>query len=170
MRGVLEMDKILLKLFKKYFVFEIQKEWKDELKKVDETDLKKWMDDELLSKMDYVAEDLLKEVKEKMKDKWEYELYYDINNFVEDWKDKQKEEVEEETDEWSTDTHIDDGETMLICPDADENCSECDHQKPHLYNSECDTECDISDIRKKCEVWELEEESLEQEVKETGGV
>jgi hypothetical protein len=163
------MNKILLKLFKKYFIFKIQSEWKEELKEIDEVKLKKWMDDELLLKIDISSKEILEKLREEIKDKWEYILWYDINNFIEDCKEEKEKEKEKE-DEWNTETNIDDGKTMLICPDADENCSECDHQKPHLYNSECDTECDISDIRKKCEVWELEEESLEQEVKETGGV
>jgi hypothetical protein len=163
------MDKILLKLFKKYFIFKIQDDWKDELKEISEEELKKWMDEELLLHMDNASMEVLEELKEKLKDKWEYILWYEISNFVEDWKHK-KIETKEKKDEWNTETNINDGKTMLICPDADENCSECDHQKPHLYNSGCDTECDISDIRKKCEVWELEEKSLEDEIKEAGGI
>jgi hypothetical protein len=163
------MDKILLKLFKKYFIFKIQDDWKDELKEISEEELKKWMDEELLLHMDNASMEVLEELKEKLKDKWEYILWYEISNFVEDWKHK-KIETKEKKDEWNTEININDEKTMLICPDADENCSECDHQKPHLYNSECDTECDISDIRKKCEVWELEEKSLEDEIKEAGGI
>ena len=45
------MEKILKKIVMKYFVHKIQEDWKDELKKIPEDRLKKWMDDELFIKM-----------------------------------------------------------------------------------------------------------------------
>ena len=176
------MDKILLKLFKKYFIFKIQEDWKNELKEVDEEELKKWMDEELLLKMDTASEGVLEKLKEELMEKWEYELYYDISNFIEDWKEHKK-QAEEKADQWNTDDNLDDGKTMLICHDRDESalvCKECVHVEPHLYEESCDTLCGDSNNR-KCEPYEAEieeqdnyteqnEAAVPDEIAETGGL
>jgi hypothetical protein len=76
------MDKILEKLFTKYFIFKIQEDWKNELRKIPEELLKKWMDDELFVKIKSECENLAADVVSDVDRKWDNEIWMDINDFV----------------------------------------------------------------------------------------
>ena len=181
------MDKILEKLFTKYFIFKVQTEWKEELKKIPEELLKKWMDDELFVKIQAECENLAADVISDIDRKWDNELWMDINDFVNEYQTDlelaEEAEAEKEEDYWDTDDEdpADDfgeddpdqynfpvvkdlsGEVKLMyCTDADVTC-DCDHAEPHPYSAGCTCGC-VYTQHYSCEPYiEKETETEDQE-------
>jgi len=182
------MDKILEKLFTKYFIFKVQTEWKEELKKIPEELLKKWMDDELFVKIQAECENLASDVISDIDRKWDNELWMDINDFVNEYQTDlelaEEAEAEKEEDYWDTDDEdpADDfgeddpdqynfpvvkdlsGEVKLMyCTDADVTC-DCDHAEPHPYSAGCTCGC-VYTQHYRCEPY-IEKEAEDQEDQE----
>jgi len=152
------MDAILNKLFKKYFVFKISEDWKDELKKIPEELLKDWMDNDLFKKIDEYSLELVSSVIGDAEDKWNNEIWMDINEFVNEYELQQEiaqEKLDAENDpeeSWFTDdddtddddTDDDDDDTdkdqKMYCPDVDPNCN-CEHSDIHEQSSGCFCGC-----------------------------
>jgi len=181
------MDKILEKLFTKYFIFKIQEDWKNELRKIPEELLKKWMDDELFVKIKSECENLAADVVSDVDRKWDNEIWMDINDFVNEYDtdqeiaseaEEQKQEQEQE-DYWGTDDDDDTELKLMYCPDADINC-DCDHADPHPYTIGCNHGCVYTE-HFSCEPYIEKEKETElnddipdgpipDEIAETGGL
>lgn len=171
------MNKILEKLFTKYFVFKIQEDWKEELKKIPEQTLKKWMDEELFVKINNVSESLAADVVSDCSSKWDNEIWMDINDWVNDYNSGEDEDelgydvpgIPE--DYWDSEDEKNPLEgLMMICPEKQEPCGEnCDHAEPHQYESGCETGCGFSSTHIKCAIQEdVTDEKVPDEITETG--
>lgn len=170
------MEQILKKLFKKYFIFKITEDWKDELKKIPEELLKTWMDDELFKKIDHECECLASEVAVDADRKWDDDLWMEINDFVNNYELEQENANDTDDDDyWDTDgelgqeaqEEINDLQWME-CLDKDENCA-CDHADVHIYGDGCDTGCAYAD-HTHCVQYKEKEENVPDEIQETGGL
>lgn len=189
------MDKILEKLFTKYFIYKVQVDWKDELKKIPEELLKKWMDDELFVKIKSECENMAADVISDIDRKWDNEIWMDINDFVNEYntdleiaeeaKAEKGEDYWDSEDEEDLSPFMDDKNDvdvstevkLMYCPEADVTC-DCDHQDPHLCTAGCFTGCLYED-HDKCGPYieqDQEEKSLvtdddvPDEIVETGGL
>jgi hypothetical protein len=179
------MDKILEKLFTKYFIFKIQEDWKEELKKIPEELLKKWMDDELFVKIEAECQSLAADTISDVDRKWDNQIWMDINDFVNEYQTDQElaeeeKEKEKEEDYWDSDddepgvyTYDDDKEVKLMyCTDADVKC-DCDHADPHPYSAGCICGC-VYTSHCRCEPYTEQTTELNDdvpdEIVETGGI
>ena len=155
----------------KYFVHKIQEDWKDELKKIPEDRLKKWMDDELFIKMGEIAQNAVEQFIVDIDSSWDNEAWMDINDFVNDYAEElEKLEAEEEVEPedeylWAADDENEEGEEgfyyhkswfeeydeneedeeviLMHCPDVLSGCN-CDHAEVHPFGIGCNTGCNVS--------------------------
>ena len=173
------MDKILKKLFTKYYIFKVQTEWKDELKKIPEKDLKLWMDNDLFIKIKELSESLADDVIRDADLKWDNDLWMDINDFVNEQADTLEEKNADDDEYWNTeddDKPTDEPEEvqLMICPEADVTC-DCDHSEIHPHTIGCETGCQYSQ-HFSCDKYDEEDEippapePVPDEIVETGGV
>lgn len=191
------MDKILEKLFTKYFIFKIQEDWKSELRKIPEELLKKWMDDELFVKIKSECENLAADVVSDVDRKWDNEIWMDINDFVNEYDTDQEiaeEQIAEEEEQaaeeyWDTDDDdprvytYDDADDntevkLMYCPDASKETCDCDHADPHPYTTGCNHGC-VYSHHLQCEPYlatntelndDIPDGPIPDEIAETGGL
>lgn len=174
MQGAQNMKDILEKIFEKYFIHMIQKDWKDELKPIPEETLKPWMDDSLIGFIKNSCSEVFTEVEEELKRKYEHEIWIEINDFINEYNEKKEEaEQAEEPDEDEWDTGGDELEDdMMICTESTTECVDgefiCDHAEAHDHGPGCDTGCGHVPVHAACE--KIEQEKVPDEITETGGV
>jgi len=168
------MEKILKKILMKYFVFKLQEDWKDELKKIPEDRLKKWMDEDLFIKMNQNAENLVDQFITDTGSTWDNEIWMDINDFVNDYNEELENIQEKEEEYWDTDD--DDYESkeivLMHCQEMDTECN-CDHADIHPFGIGCNTGCQYTEhtacVRYNEERTELNDD-VPDEIVETGGI
>jgi len=175
------MEKILKKMIMKYFVFKLQEDWREELKKIPEELLKKWMDDDLFVKMKEQAESLASGFIDEATTTWDNELWMDINDFVSDY-NEELEKIQEDQDVpeeyWDTEDgdaeDEDEGKEVVLmhCLDANPACN-CDHMDIHPHSIGCDTGC-VYQQHSSCVVYaeDTGEEwtDIPDEITQTGGL
>lgn len=165
------MEKILKKLIMKYFVFKLQEDWREDLKKIPEERLKKWMDEELFVKMTEQVEALSQGFIDEACTTWDNEVWMDINDFVTEYNEELEKIIEDQDvpeEYWDTedgDAEDESKEVVLMhCIDANPECN-CDHQDIHPHNIGCDTGC-VYQAHNSCIVYAEEQTELSGDVPE----
>ncbi len=169
------MKEILVKLFEKYFIHKIQEDWKEELKKIPEDRLRKWMDETLIEEVKTACTEIYDDIETNMETKYSYELWMSINDYVNEEADElaKEEEQEEPPDEWDVEDDDNPMEgVMMVCPEKGVGCDDtCDHSVPHTYDEiGCESGCGFTTDHIKCEVHDHSDENVrdtEDQISET---
>lgn len=170
------MEQILKKLFKKYYIYKIQTDWKEALKLIPEKDLKNWMDNELFKEIDECVDFLSAEVLADVEKKYDDHIWMEINDFSTKWEEAREAEEDKRSDDfWSADDEDEwpqdpSESSTMCCPVADEHC-DCGHELPHVYSTGCVVGCPYSEeIKCVCVDKPKEVPEVPESIQETGGL
>jgi len=153
------MEKILKKMMMKYFVFKLQEDWREELKKIPEEHLKQWMDEDLFVKMEEQAESLASGFIDEATTTWDNELWMDINDFVSDY-NEELEKIQEDQDVPEEYWDTEDGDAEEDISDIPSN--DCGHLTiEDMFSGVNNPDQEIPE-----EYWDTEDGDAEEENKE----